>query len=45
MVRAKINSQIFSVEAPAWQGRKSRNIKHISSFRNEAGRDASTLKM
>jgi hypothetical protein len=44
-VRAKINSQILSVEAPAGQGVKVQEYKHIPSFRNTAGQDASAHKM
>jgi len=38
-VRAKINSQIFSVEAPAWQGAKAQEYQAYSELlqRSQAG--------
>jgi ATP-binding cassette subfamily B protein len=40
-VRAKINSHIFSVQAPAQQGAKIRNIWHIAYFRSAGERRGS----
>jgi len=44
-VHEEINSQFWVLRRPAGKTRKHRNIKHISSFRNAAGRDGSTSKM
>jgi hypothetical protein len=36
---------ILGVEAPGWQGAKTREYLDIPGFRNTAGRDASASKM
>ena len=41
----KNNFTFLSVEAPVWQGAKTPEYAYISSFRNAARRDGSTVKM
>ena len=44
-VRAKINSQIFCVEAPAWQGAKMQEYQAYSEFSQRTRWDAEALRM
>ena len=39
------NAKFWKLRRPAGKTRKHKNIRHISSFRNAAGRDGSASKM